>query len=151
MAAGGGVGALFLFQIIVASGSPNFLFFPAASLYLATYMTPPFAFVLGVLMGSIWDSVSLAPFGVHALGLGGSMAGVSLYMKLMDERSIAARGFVASLVWGIYTIVLGALYLFLEKESQVIMLYGYDSLLGFLTLLVAMGSHVVLLKLYRRA
>lgn len=149
MAAGGGVGVLFLLQIIVASGTANFLFFPAASLYLATYMTPSFAFVLGVLLGSIWNSVSLLPFGLYALGLGGSMGGACLYMKLMDERNIVARGFVTVLLWGIYTIVLGGTYLFLEKESQVIILHGYDSLVGFLILLGATGSHVVLRKLYR--
>lgn len=150
MAAGGGVGILFLLQVIVASGTANFLFFPAASLYLATYMTPPFAFVLGVFLGGVWNSVSLAPFGLYALGLGGSMGGVSLYMKLMDERSIAARWFVASLLWGMCTIILGAVYFFLEKESQVIILYGYDSLVGFLILLGVMAGHMVLRKLYRR-
>ena len=141
--AGGGMCVLFLLQIITASGTMNFLFFPAVSLYLATYMTTPFAFIVGVFMGSIWDSISLAPFGMYALGLGGAMGGASLYMKLMDERNRAARGFAAILMWGAYALVLGIVYVLLGKETQVIMPHGYDSLMGFFVLLAVTSSHYI--------
>src|SRR3989344_1051196 len=149
--AGGGVGTLFLLQIIGASGTMNFLFFPAASLYIATYMTAPLAFVLGVFVGSIWDSISLAPFGAYALGLGGGMGGASLYMRFVDERNMAAHSFVAFFFWGIFTSVFGILYFVLGKGMQVITLHGYDSLIGFFVLAVLAGCHMGLRKLYRRA
>ena len=149
MAAGGGVGIFFLLQISVASGATSFLFFPAAALYLATYMTAYFAFVTGVLIGSMWDSVSLAPFGVYALGLGAAMGGASVCMRLVDERSMVARGFVSSLLWVTYVIVLGVMYLFWEKETYVFMLLRYDGLVGFIVLLAILGGCLTLQKLYR--
>ncbi len=147
MAAGGGTGVLFLLQIIVASGTMNFLFFPAISLYLATYMTASFAFIIGILAGSIWDSMSLAPFGVHALLLGGCMGSASFSMRFMDERNIAAHGFAAFFFWGIYSIILGAVYFLLEKESHVIVLQGHDALAGFSVLIAASAGHLILRKL----
>lgn len=150
MAAGGGAGILFLLQISFASSSVSFLFFPAAVLYLATYTTAYFAFATGVLMGSVWDSISLGPFGVYALGLGMAMGGASACMRLVDERSLIARVFVSSLLWIMYVATLGVVYLFLEKETLAFMLFGYDAMVGFIVLLTVGSGCFVLQKLFIR-
>ena len=77
------------------------------------------------------------------------MGGASVCMRLVDERSMVARGFVSSLLWVTYVIVLGVMYLFWEKETYVFMLLRYDGLVGFIVLLAILGGCLTLQKLYR--
>ena len=147
-----GLGACIILLLQVAGGAANIrvLLFPTAVLYLATYMTVPFASILGILMGSVWDSVSLMPFGIHALGLGACMGFASFYMRSVDERKASARGYVASLLWGLYMIILGTVYILEGNAIQIFTLLGLDWVTGFLVLMLFTFGHMFLQKSFIR-
>ena len=147
LAASGGIGILFLFQFFLSAGNMNFLLFPAGSLYLATFMNTPMAIAAGVLVGSLWDSVSPLPFGMYMLLFGGTMGSISFFMKLVDERNITAHGFAAACSWGLYGMTLGIIYFLLEKEYRVFILHGYDMLAGFFVLLLLTIIHACIRNL----
>ncbi|OGZ45039.1 MAG: hypothetical protein A3J54_03275 [Candidatus Ryanbacteria bacterium RIFCSPHIGHO2_02_FULL_45_13b] len=148
LAASGSFGLLLL-QISAATGTMNFLFFPVVSFYLATYMTAPLAFMVGVFMGSILDSVSLVSSAFYAFVFGISMGGVSLCMSVIDERNAFARGFVTCCFLLLYSIVLGLLFFFLEKDPRIFILQAHDTLLGSLILFIIIITNPRLQKLFR--
>lgn len=146
MLAGFGTCAIFLLQVAGGAANASILLFPAAAFYLATYMTVIFASIFGILIGGIWDSVSLMPFGVHALGLGACMGFASFYMRSVDERKAGAHGYVASLLWGVYAIMLGIVYMLEGNKIQGLMLLGIDWITGFLVLILFTFAHAFLQK-----
>lgn len=140
---------LFLLQASVAGSMPYFLFFPAVSLYLATYMTNPVAFLVGVFIGSVWDSMSLMSSVFYALVFGISMGGVSFCMKIMDERNVLARGFITCCFLLFYGVFLGLLFFFFGKERDILLLHTYDILVSMCVLLGIISTRVGLQKLLK--
>lgn len=139
--AGIGVFVSILLQIAADSGAFHASFFPAAVFYFGTYLPISAAVAIGILAGVLWDSISLLPFGIYAFGLGAGLGGVSFFMRLMDERKVSARGFLACVAWSIFVVILGIIAQIAGED------YVYQGLSGVFTLLVILFGHRLLQKI----
>lgn len=143
-------GILLFLQFAVAPYAPGFFFFPAAAFYVATFLPISYAIFLGLLAGSVFDSLSLLPFGAYIIGMGGGMGGASYVMRIVDERKASARGVVACVLLVAYAAFISMVYIAAGYSRHAIVAHIYDVATAVGFLFVILCSHMLLQKWAKR-
>lgn len=142
--AGGVIGIFFFLQFVLSSFVTGILFFPAVVFYTATFVPVLHAFVLGVLTGSMMDSLSLLPFGTYMIAMGIGMTGTSFLMRMVDEQRQSVRAVVACTVLIAYALSVSVVYMVSGYDFGMLTAHGIELAAGVIFLCTAHASFLFL-------